>query len=508
MINCICVLAMIAMSSVETTWQVRPTDEKYLVVSLVDESSEFLAAAEMLAERHDAKIVNAAPGFDDKLLTELQRLRPTTVAFVVHPNDLDINLVQKILVLSTRIDADPFVDFAYGFITGRNGEAAVRLVKASEKALVEPAITMFGVGSAQMGKSFVQKAAWPLRGATIPMTTFYSAGDSDETRDEKFVGDAMAKISKPPILLLASHGYPNGLVGGPKASDLRGVDLSGSVVLNIACYNGVTCTWYVDDWGTMKVAKKSVTPEESLCLQVIDSGVAGYVAWTCPRPAGPTMMGEAMLVASTGQSLGELRRSDANSVVLAHLLSGESAVKADPMVEGTELKGGQTAGQAVRKMSTGGVLIGDPAFIPFAEKPDTDPRTVEVTEKPDGLVVNAKVQTPLFHFFAGEQVNYWNDNEAAMRLETVVPLGDRVVSDVQLAKAPAGVTEYKLVAAVEHDRGKRFLKMKITFAQPKDMMKLQAMSLKGLSGQFELTTSKGPASSEQDARIFRRDSKK
>jgi hypothetical protein len=501
---------MIATSSVETTWQVRPTDEKYLVVSLVDESSEFLAAAKMLAERHDAKIVNAVPEIDDELLTELQRLRPTTVAFVVHPNDLDINLVQKIMVLSTRIDADPFVDFAYGFITGRSGEAAVRLVKASEKTPgeSEPAITMFGVGSAQMGKSSVQKAAWPLRGATIPLTSFYSSGDSDESRDEKFVSEAMAKISKPPILLLASHGYPNGLVGGPKASDLRGVDLSGSVVLNIACYNGVTCTWYVDDWGTMKVAKKSVTPEESLCLQIIDSGVAGYVAWTCPRPAGPTMMGEAMLVASTGQSLGELRRSDANSVVLAHLLSGESAVKADPMVEGTELKGGQSAGQVVRKMSTGGVLIGDPAFIPFSEKPDTDPRMVEVTEKPDGLVVNAKVQTPLFHFYAGEQVNYWNDYEAAMRLETVVPLGDRVVSDVQLAKAPAGVTEYKLVAAVEQDRGQRFLRMKITFAQPKDLMKLQAMSLKGLSGQFEVTTSKGPAGSEQDPKIFRGNSKK
>jgi hypothetical protein len=317
----------------------------------------------------------------------------------------------------------------------------------------------------------------------------------------------MPKLSGSSILLLASHGYPSGLVGGPKAGDLKDVDLAGSVVLNIACYNGVTCTWYEDDWSTMEVKKRDAPPEESLCLQVIDNGVAGYVAWASPRPAGPTMMGDALLVASAGKSMGELRRADANSVVLAHILAGETSLKADPVVEGAALEAGRMAGQVVMQMSMGGLLIGDPAFIPFAEKPNSDPRTVVVTEKEDRLIVDAKVQTPLFHFYAGEQINYWNDSEPAMRLEAVIPLGDRVVSDVKLNEAPAGVTEYKLVAAVEQDRGNRFLRMKITFPQPTDMLKLQTMSMKGLAGQFEVITSSGPADSTQDAKIFRGNSK-
>ncbi len=145
------------------------------------------------------------------------------------------------------MDTDPFVDFSYGFITGRDGEAALRLVNASSvnNPDRQPAITMFGVGSKEMGRSSVQKFDWPLRGATIPVTAYQSAGAADDERDGAFIQESISRLSKPSLLLLASHGYPDGLVGGPKATDLKGVDLAGSVVLNIACYNGVTGSWYL-----------------------------------------------------------------------------------------------------------------------------------------------------------------------------------------------------------------------------------------------------------------------
>ena len=463
----------------------------YLVVSMVDQDSPFQSAARQLAERHDAEILQAAPQESERLLLELKQRKPTLVAFVIHPHELDINLVQEILVVSTQVDSDPFVDFAYGFITGRDGEAARQLVAASDSGTAnkKATITMFGVGSKQMGQSAVQKFAWPLRNSSVSVTNFQSVGDSDETRDEKFIKKSMPKLSHAPILLLASHGYPDGLVGGPKAIDVKGVDLSGSVALNIACYNGVTKSWYEDDWSTMQIKKREIAAEGSFCLQMIDSGVAGYVAYACPRPAGPTLMGDAMILASSGLSLGELRRADANSVVLAHLLSGDTSVETKMLSDGMALKRDRTAGQAVKQMSTGAMLIGDPAYIPFQEKLNSDPRTTAVTEKEDRLLVTVKIETPMFHFYAGEQINYWNGRDPALRLETVVPLGDRFVTDVQVAEPPAGVTDYRFVAAVEQDRGQRFLHLKLTFPQPKDLKMLQAMATTGLTGQFEILTS-------------------
>ena len=45
-----------------------------------------------------------------------KKWKPRYVAFVTKPDQLDINLAQKILKLSTQIDKDPFVDFAYGLM--------------------------------------------------------------------------------------------------------------------------------------------------------------------------------------------------------------------------------------------------------------------------------------------------------------------------------------------------------------------------------------------------------
>ncbi len=184
-------------------------------------------------------------------------------------------------------------------------------------------------------------------------------------------------------------------------------------------------------------------------------------------------------------------------------MSGESSLKSVPLVDGAKLEAGRTAGQAVKRMSTGGILIGDPAFVPFEAKPETDPRTVEVTEQDDRLIVNAKVQTPVFHFYSSEQINYWNDSEPAMRLETAIPIGDRVVTNVQVSKPPAGVTEFKLVAAVEQDRGQRWLHLKMTFPQPTESSILQKMVSNGLSGQFEVQIAAGPSDAQNDAKIFR-----
>jgi len=465
-----------------------PQNAPYLVVSLVDEGDAFDRAGDALVERHKAERVRLKQDELEKLVAIARKIEPMYVAFVVKPETLDINLVNRILQFSTQVDDDPFVDFAYGFITGRDADAAVGLVQASDKRRWEKAsIAQFGVGSTQMRRSMTQNTAWPLRSGQVPVLACMSRGDTDETRDEAFIEKTMPKLDASPIVLLASHGYPNGLVGGPKASDLRGRDFNGSVAPNVACYTGVTGTWFDDDWQTGKVSRKTVSPDDSFCLQMIDNGVGAYVAYVCPRPAGPSMLGDALLVASSGKSIGEYWRQNSNSTVLAHLHRGFDKLEINEIQDGAKLKSGRTPEEVVLPMSTGGIVIGDPAFCPFAVKPDSDPRTSTVRQEGSKLIVDVEVTTPTLHFYAGEPINYWNGRGPAWRLETTVDIGDDHMQAVKLTKLNAGDIEGKLVAAVEVNRGKRLLHIKSTFAQP-PMQQIQTLTKKGLSGQFEIET--------------------
>ena len=86
----------------------------------------------------------------------------------------------------------------------------------------------------------------------------------------------------------------------------------------------------------MKVRRRNVPASESFCLNMINTGVAGYIAYTCARPAGPTMLGDAMTAAIAGQSLGELRRVDGNSVIVAHLQHGFDTLQIHQEIDGAD----------------------------------------------------------------------------------------------------------------------------------------------------------------------------
>jgi hypothetical protein len=467
-----------------------PRLQSYLVVSLVEATSEFYRAAELLAKRHQAEILHAKSASVENVLDELKKRQPAYVAFVLDPAELDINLVNRLFVLSTQVDSDRFADFAWGVITGRDGVAAEKLVKASDPSQTKdsPSIAMFGIGG-PISRSTTSKAAWPLRTGSVSVTNFLAKGDTDENRDAPFIAEAMPKLNQANIILLASHGYPDGLVAGPKAGDLKSVDLAGRVLLNIACYTGVTGDWYDQDYQNMKVRRKSVNPADSFCLQAIDCGVAGYFAYASPRPAGPTMMGDALLIAASGKPLGELFRENQQSIVLAHLLSGDNQINSEPLVDGATLANDRTPGKVVRQFSTGGILFGDPAYKPFAAKPDSDARVVDVQEQADRIAVSMKTTSQIFHFFASDQINYWDGTSAALRMECDVPLGDRFVEKIRIKSVPEGVADYRWVAAIEEVSGQRRLRFKLNFAQPTDMTQLVAMSTKGLKAKFEILTS-------------------
>src|SRR3982074_3343685 len=76
----------------------------------------------------------SSPASRTPILKILKEKQPRYVAIVVRPHELDINLARTFLKIATQVDSDPFVDFAYGFITGDTPEVAVALAEAGSKA--------------------------------------------------------------------------------------------------------------------------------------------------------------------------------------------------------------------------------------------------------------------------------------------------------------------------------------------------------------------------------------
>ena len=118
--NCLRLLGACLVVAFFVSWgsaQTGPSDgSKYLVVSFAPQGDKFDQAAEQLIKRHEAQLIRHDISKLDQLLPIFKKWKPRYVAFVTKPDQLDINLAQKILKLSTQIDKDPFVDFAYGLM--------------------------------------------------------------------------------------------------------------------------------------------------------------------------------------------------------------------------------------------------------------------------------------------------------------------------------------------------------------------------------------------------------
>src|SRR5262245_33168843 len=99
----------------------------YVVLAAFAAEDPFDAAARVLAERHRAAFVRFDPADLEPVRAALTKAAPRHVALVMKPEQVDFAFQRRFLQLATEIDADPFVDFAFGYITGRTADDAVAL---------------------------------------------------------------------------------------------------------------------------------------------------------------------------------------------------------------------------------------------------------------------------------------------------------------------------------------------------------------------------------------------
>lgn len=87
-------------------------------LSSLPKDDEWTAPIAILAkERKPKAILNFAWDALDETFVKLRELAPEFVVVFVSPEELDVNRHFDFLERATRLDADPFVDFSYGYLT-------------------------------------------------------------------------------------------------------------------------------------------------------------------------------------------------------------------------------------------------------------------------------------------------------------------------------------------------------------------------------------------------------
>jgi hypothetical protein len=87
-------------------------------------------------------------------------------------------------------------------------------------------------------KSTILRQKFPLRKKAIPQMWGQIAGGENFPgigRDEEFIKQLMPQLQGHTLVMLAGHGYPGEIVGGPIWKNFEGLNFEGAVVLNIAC---------------------------------------------------------------------------------------------------------------------------------------------------------------------------------------------------------------------------------------------------------------------------------
>jgi hypothetical protein len=493
-------LVSVCLLSVCSAPQLRAAD--YLIVDLAGADDPYYAAAKRLEELRGGEVVSADVHDLTPLKAVFSNKQPRYVAVVVRPDDFDVNLARRFLKLATEVDEDPFVDFAYGFITGDTPSTAVSLAEGAsiaEKTRRPPTIGLAAVGEKIITKSSASDQAFPLRKATLPQLWGQIAGAENfpDRRDAKFIKQLMPRLQGKSMILFAGHGLPGEVLGGPTSKDLEAINFDGSVVMNIACLTGVTGKWFEEDWQQGKKCQRVVAKDKSFCLAMLRTGAAAYVAYACPRPAGPELFTDFAALAAEGLSVGEVRRRDYNRVVLASIANGFDRVKIIEEADGQPIQPRHDlVKDLLLDMATGGVLFGDPMFTPFSSRPEETPIEMKIEQVRDGLRATVSIGGQHVFLECSDQLAMWDADTQAMRILAIVPLGKEYVSAVRLTELTTGgkIAEQRLVWAVEENRGERWLHVKANFPMPG--LQNQAALFTGVRAVFEIDTTTDAAKSD------------
>jgi hypothetical protein len=347
-----------------------------VVLSEVAEDDPWFAAVRALGVTA-REVVPFRPDAPAKAFERLSVLRPGRVLVLIRPESLDVDVHFEILERASRLDDDPFVDFAFGYLTGASPEEAVRFAQGIAAARGKPfprTILSFGPSSqaAPLGSEAPHGWARGMKERRLA----HAEGATD-------VAEALAKVDGVGVYEAWGHGMPDRVSDGLTGAQIRasGLDLHPALYFSGPCYCGVTGRWF--GWERGRMAEQKVAPRESFLLALLGARVTGAFAGLDPD-RGETCHHELEHLLLTGEPLGLAAKTSYDDAALAYrrpeLALPRHAGGGSPF---RDIHDQMISGTACR------ALFGDPTLAPYEAAGD-DPFRVETETTKDGLVVTWK----------------------------------------------------------------------------------------------------------------------
>lgn len=345
----------------------------YVILTDLIETDPYWDVVEFLKTQGASEVIQFRHEAMDRAFQRLAELKPGFVAVAVRPDLLDVNFHFDFLERASRLDKDPFVDFAFGYVTGATPLEAFEFVEgiaAAKRMKIPKTILEFGPTEKPYDSRNPHKWA----------KGFYVQRFGHEEKGADVIA-RLKKLTKTGILKAWGHGEPDGVTNGLKGKEIRksGLDLHPALYFSGPCWCGVPSGWYTLEGGGVK--RKVVDPMDSFLLALIKAKASAVFAGIDPD-RGETNHHECEYLLVTGDPVGMASKSTYDEVVVAYR---RPRLQLPQYEEGK----GKPHRDIADTMISGGAcraLFGDPTFRPFGKAGD-DPFRVKTKWSKKGLEV-------------------------------------------------------------------------------------------------------------------------
>lgn len=430
----------------------------YVVLTDLDEGDAYFVAAQRLQEHRAARLIRFPSGNVAASLDAIRQAHPAFVALVVRPETLDVNLAYEVLELAVKVDDDPFADFAYGFITGATAADALGLVERTIRAEAGPSPTngrllAFGPTStpqADKGNAFEWLPAWSSKRI--------------EHKPGRFPHRNLADLAAADVIRFWGHGTPEGVDGSLIQADLSGIGIRARMVFAGPCFSAVTRRYYEEPACGENLEARSVAPNESLALTFLSKGALAYFG--ALQEDRCISAGQEMEYALTsGEPVGMTMKHTQDLIAMAQTIGAMSFARfqagaCPPAEKGLE---------AQLRLAAARILLGDPAFLPFAAQAGPAVKTA-VRRTGSGLsieatIVDPRIRSGFVNPFRNDLCTCDTDNDT-LYVRARLPKDAGAILGLRRAALPAcleGVKHGVVQWREEEWRGERFLHIQIDF---------------------------------------------
>jgi len=475
----------------------------YVILTNIAAGDAYYAVVQKLKGHRNAKVLAFDPQQVDAVKSELIAAKARYVAVVLKPQDIDVNLARKLLMMSTELDSDPFSDFAYGFITGATAADAEAfldgIIKAEKDKIEDTPLTISGYAASSLNMVYTSTTSYLqylspksysevyLETGDPGVLTFFSQNahhlegakllDIGENGDPHMLwlftgGNSVpdiwdydpAKVENPPVKRV-----------GLASDDIGKLSLYPAVAYNGACHSGVLKKTLVESdikatFGDTKGTVRFYTMSDdfSFALSILKTGLTGYFA-----PIGANNANdkgeEVYNTFLYNEPLGDIHKRVIDGVVMGFIgnspklrifVDGESAYQYETLASGSYKP--EDFGFSSSVMLSGRanrIFYGDPKFNPFAKHQSSKLQLVTnkltsidaTTSKLELSFDKPAVYFPLWDKF----------HDGGTRVYTTVLLPAELAGGVELEVLSSSKQQTRLIHALEQLDGKTILHIEI-----------------------------------------------